>query len=141
MLHPLKVNSVPVSLIKTLKDHDDLPPAFAEHILHKLRNDTIGDLCCREKVLIRLGVIFYGRIKRKKDKKLQVRRSVRSDMRILAYLYSRFSKQKSVKIVHGDILDMFQRKNFQQLRLTIEEYTSNQDDTVKAGLKQSVYYF
>ena len=71
MMHPLKVDSVPVSLITTLKDHDDLPPAFAKHILHKLRNDTIGDLCCREKVLIRLGVIFYSRIKCKKDKKTQ----------------------------------------------------------------------
>ena len=49
-------------------------------------------------------------------------------------------KQPDVKQPHGNALDMFSRINFPKLRTTVDSYTSNEDDTIKAGLKQNVYY-
>ena len=47
--------------------------AFIDNILKKLRCDKIGNLCRKDEVILRLGEVFYGKIKRKKDKKVQVR--------------------------------------------------------------------
>lgn len=70
----------------------------------------------------------------------QVRRSVRAAMRMLGSIYSIFRKEESVVADYGNCLDIFRRINFKQLRQSIDIYTSKHDDTVKAGLKQNLFY-
>ena len=36
---------------------------------------------------------------------------------------------------------MFRRQNFASLRVAIDCYTVKEDDTIRAGLKQNIYYF
>ena len=56
--HPLKIGTVPVTLLEATIKHSNVPQDFLKHILNKLRDDIFGTI--------------YGRIKRKKDKKVQV---------------------------------------------------------------------
>ena len=42
--------------------------------------------------ILQIGLLFYGRVKRKADKSVKVRKTVRIDMRRLDNLYSIFKK-------------------------------------------------
>ena len=55
-----------------LKDHTNISPDFRENILNKFRDDEIGRLCCSDKTIVQLEQIFYSKIRRKKDKRVQV---------------------------------------------------------------------
>ena len=48
----------------------DWPNSFKETILETLRNNRIGNLCRKDNTILKLGNVFYGRIKRKKDKRI-----------------------------------------------------------------------
>ena len=61
-------------------------------------------------------------------------------MRILGHIYTNLLNQEGVVQQHKNALDIFVRENFPKLREAIDKYTSNDDDSVKAGLKQNVYY-
>ena len=61
-------------------------------------------------------------------------------MRSLAHLLTHLRAQDGFKECHKNILDLFNRKNFYQTREAIDIYTSKEDDTLKAGLKQNLYY-
>ena len=50
----------------------DWPNSFKENILEKLRNDRIGNICRKDNTILKLGNVFYGKRKRKKDKQIQV---------------------------------------------------------------------
>ena len=69
--HPLKIGTVPVTLLEATIKHSNVPQDFLKHILNKLRDDIVGTI--------------YGRIKRKKDKKVQVSMQV-------FYIHNGFSK-------------------------------------------------
>ena len=62
-------------------------------------------------------------------------------MRILADLYNILIGQKDFTPVSNDAYDMFRRQNFASLRVAIDCYTVKEDDTIRAGLKQNIYYF
>lgn len=83
--HPLKIDSVPVALLEATIKHSAAPQDFLKHILNKLRDDIVGTLCKQDQIIVKLGIIFYGRIKRKKDKKVQVSMQV-------FYIHDGFSK-------------------------------------------------
>ena len=83
--HPLKIDSVPVALLEATIKHSTAPQDFLKHILNKLRDDIVGTLCKQDQIIVKLGIIFYGRIKRKKDKKVQVSMQV-------FYIHDGFSK-------------------------------------------------
>lgn len=61
-------------------------------------------------------------------------------MRILGHIYAELVKQENLTHRHNNALDIFIRENFPKLRMVVDAYTSNEDDSVKAGLKQNVYY-
>ena len=58
-----------------------------KYIIEKLRKDRVGNLCRQDKTILRSGSIFSGKIRRKRDKKVQVRKTVRSKMRMLGHMY------------------------------------------------------
>ena len=61
-------------------------------------------------------------------------------MRMLGSIYSIFRKGEIVVADYENCLDIFRRINFKQFRQSIDIYTSKYDDTVKAGLKQNLFY-
>ena len=56
-------------------------------------------------------------------------------------LCSNLIGQKDFTSVSNDAYDMFRRQNFASLRVAIDCYTVKEDDTIRAGLKQNIYYF
>lgn len=70
----------------------------------------------------------------------QLLRSVRAAMRMFGSIYSIFTKEENVVTDYGNCLDIFQCINFKQYRQSIDISTSKHDDTVKAGLKQNLFY-
>ena len=60
-------------------------------------------------------------------------------MRRTAHLYRLFRKE-DVQSTNGNSPDMFKRENLESLAKVIEIYTKNVDDSLKAGLKQNLYY-
>ena len=66
--------------ISTFKNNlpNHLSEDYKQHILEKFRNDTIGSLCRRDEVLIEIGKVFYGKVHRKRDKRVQVCKKISS---------------------------------------------------------------
>ena len=57
-------------------------------------------------------------------------------MRNLVKLLNIARKEENFEVTQKNILNMFRRENFRPLRSAIDVYTSNEDDTIKARLKQ-----
>ena len=117
---------------------DDLSSDFKDNILSKMRDDDIGKLVKGDSNILMIGARLYNKIKRKKDKLTEVRKSVRADMRRLAHLYAHF-KVLEINRVYNNSTDMFLRKNFSQLCAAIETYTAS-EDCQKSGLKHVLCY-
>ena len=71
-----------------------LDDQFKNKILNVLRDDEIGCLAKLDPIILMVGYHLYGKIKHRLDKKLEVERSARSDMRRLANVYLRFKNRK-----------------------------------------------
>ena len=118
---------------------------FKQRILNIIRDDMIGRLAKSDPVILMVGHRLYGKIKRRLNKKLEVERSVRSDMRRLAHDYQRFKKRKldlSLTCTNdkNNAGDMFLRENFEVLKCAVESYTCSDCDVQKSGLKAALYY-
>ena len=134
------VVSVPLILYE-VPSLDSFSKGYRENILSKLRDDKIGKICRTDQTILYLGSKMYWKLQRKKDKKTEVCRGVRADMRRLAHLYDIFRKQDNVINNNSNSLDMFDRENYDQLASAIEQYTkTDTEDSIKAGLKQNLYY-
>ena len=113
---------------------------FKENILSKFRTDGIGNCCRKDETILLIGSIFYGKMKRKSDKSVEVKKSVRTDMRRLASLYLHFKERSCMEPVFGNSHDMFNRANFTTLSDAIEDFTTTPEKKLKPGLKQNLYY-
>ena len=91
------------------------------------------------KILYTLVQSCIGNFTKKGDKAAEVLRSVRGDMRRLANCYNIFKQLDGIHSLYNS-LDMFNRSNFEQLSEAIELYTKREDLSLKAGLKQNLYY-
>ncbi|XP_033101539.1 uncharacterized protein LOC117104801 [Anneissia japonica] len=135
---------VPVSLMSCANTYGG---DFFNEVLSKFRQDDIGGVCTTDPILIHIGQRLWYKIKTKQDKKMEVRRSVMTDMRRLACLYLEMLKHEEtlgqIPSKEGNVADMFKRKNFNHLEAAIDTYTRNNTSdiqTVKAGLKSGLYY-
>ncbi|XP_057316739.1 uncharacterized protein LOC130657748 [Hydractinia symbiolongicarpus] len=133
------VTSVPLSLLE-VKEHDGYNPVFLDRIVAKFRNDSIGKICRTDKTILLIGSCFFWQLKGKRDKVFEVSRSVRQDMRRIAHCYNHFKVKKDVLHTHNNSHDMFNRRNFDFLASSIEEYTKSSTDEMKAGLKENLFY-
>ena len=113
---------------------------FKECILNIMCNDEVGMLCKSDETIITVGSYLFEKIKRKLDKEMEVRRSVRNDMRRLGNLYREFKQSEGVKQVFHNACDMFRRENFLILTKAIDTYTKKNEDRIKAGLKFDLFY-
>ena len=132
---------VPVS-ISMLKNPymEKVSEDFKIKILATLRDDEAGKISKTDPTILTVGGYLFDKVKRKFDKKMEVIRSVRNDMRRLSHLYIEFLKQKGVQVFFKDSADMLRRENFIQLKSAIDVYTTKEDSSLKSGLKQALYY-
>ena len=117
----------------------DISDDFKTNILAKFREYTVGDLCRTDETIVRIGSVFYRKIKRKTDKAIQVRRTVRMEMRRLGNLYLTFTKENVIS-TYNNAKDMFLRNNFNSLRNAIEIYSTTSVGKLKPGLKQNLLF-
>ena len=125
----------PITMLEVPVNVDD---NFKQHIVNKFLEDEIGSFCRSDEIILTVGNIFYRAVRRKKDKKIQVRKSLRSDMRRFARLYMNMNKSEITQ-KYGNSRDVFLRCNFQELRQSIDKCTTT-DDVLKPGLKQNLLY-
>uniref|UniRef100_A0A7M5X9K8 SET domain-containing protein n=2 Tax=Clytia hemisphaerica TaxID=252671 RepID=A0A7M5X9K8_9CNID len=112
---------------------------FKQNILNKFRSDQIGNLCRNDEPILQFGINAFDKIKRRIDKQVEVRNSVRNEMRRLAGLYIEFKNQDVVLSKYDNSADMIRRENFHVLKKAIETFTVKGDD-LKAGKKASLFY-
>ena len=117
----------------------NLNEEFTTKILSKFLNDEAGQVCKTDKCLLKIGERLYEKMKAKRDKKMEVKRSVMSDMRRLANLFLKF-KEAKVSPEECSVIHMFQRDNFDYLERAIKETTIRTDNSMKSGLKVALFY-
>ena len=113
---------------------------FVDAILHKLRDDPVGKLAKSERYILYLGQKYFN-IRRYKTKKIRnVRKSTRSEMRLLASLYLAFNDLEGRKVIDGSLLDMFLRENFDDLLVAVDALTLETIHKMKAGTRHSIFF-
>jgi hypothetical protein len=127
-----------------------VPDDFKKEILSKFSNDEVGKLCQQNETIAMIGSKLFMKIKARKDKKMEVRRSVMTDMRRLGHVFYHFreiaQQDDSMQFTAADrvdVLDMFRRQNFNILEQACSEYTTaDTEDGIKdkSGLQLAVYY-
>ena len=132
---PLKIST----MSKALRENIYLSEEFRHHVINKLREDKCGDMVRSDTRILEFGCILYDKIKRRVEKKVEIRKQVRSDMRRLATLFLHF-KDQSYTSFYQNSSDMCRRENFLFLRKAIEECTTKEDSSLKASLKAAIYY-
>ena len=135
-VEPIPVSTESLDIPKSL----DLDPGFLKNVLGKIRNDEIGKLCCTDVNIVYIGSKLYWKLHKKEDKAAEVFRSIRGDMRQLANCYNIFKQLDGIHSLNSNSLDKFNWSNFDQLSEAIELYTKREDLSLKAGLKQNLYY-
>ena len=115
---------------------------FQNEIMSKFRQDEVGQLCRNDPTIRLVGERLFTKMKKKPDKKVEVRKTVMSDMRKIGNLYQHFKQNKPPKCsVPPTAGDMLYRVNFHCLELAIRDYTGDEEaDELKAGLKSTLYY-
>ena len=134
-----KVLTLPTALME-IPSSVVLSDDFKVNILSKFIHNKVGRLCCKDETLLRIGLVFYGRIKRKIDKAVQVRKTVRTEMRRLANLYVLLLEEPNITQLYNNIHDLFLRPNFSSLRDAIDRYSTSASGKMKPGLKQNLFY-
>ena len=99
----------------------------------------LGNIYDRIVAFLMFGSHAFEKIKRKAGKEVEVKRSVRADMRKLAGLYLAM-KDDNIKAIYGDVRDMVRRENFTYLKRAIEKYTTKEDHSLEASLTTALYY-
>lgn len=95
-----------------LNSTQDLSSGFSE-LLNTLRIDDVSDTIKGDKILLMIGNRYFNSLKRKKDKKLETCRYVRSRLRLTARVYITFkSKMSNIVLdnLENNLADMFRRE-------------------------------
>jgi len=131
--------------IEVLQSHlEKVRADFKEQILSRFLLDEVGQLCISDPTIVQFGSRLYEKLKSKKDKQSEVKKSVMADMRRIGHLFLKFrllvtSGSGSVSTC-SSAADMLVRRNFSCLVDAIEAYTIAEKPGEKSGLKINLYY-
>ncbi|XP_070191728.1 uncharacterized protein [Littorina saxatilis] len=128
----MSVGSVDYNFTRHRCDHDFVTSEFRSEILDHFRNDEVGKLCQTDKVIVRLGQKLYNKSMKKE------RRVIMSDMRTLGSLIVQMRKVADLDNLNGE--DVVDRTQFEVLSQAVKEMTTNENGSMKAGMKLSVGY-
>jgi len=127
-----------------VEDFKDPPVAvkesFKADVLSNMRDDEVGLLVKKDPIILMIGSRLFGVVKRRFNKKDEVINKIRTDMRRLGHLYTRFKSMNPTKTSSKDSSDMFLCENFKALEDAIDDFTDTNAETQKAGLKNQLYY-
>ena len=104
-----------------------LSDSFLQSVVSKIRSDNIGNICRTDKAILLIGSQLYKKLSIKREKVATVNKSIRSDMRIVASLYSSFLSMEGITTQENNSIDMFLRINFEYLCDAIDEITVKED--------------
>jgi len=130
---------VPATLLEVNNDIE-VSEEFRNQILSVFRDDEVARICRKDIAILKIGTVLFNKAKRKAGKLSQVKKSVRTDMRRLAHLFVVFRDNPRIKMENGNVLDMFDRTNFDALTDCINKYSTGEDLQLKPGLKQNLFY-
>ena len=111
-----------------------------------IQSDDIGKVCKTDPTIQIVGARLWEKDKAKPDKSMEVKKSVRTSMRMLGKLYISFQEHMPEGQTTNGARDMFDRENFQTLREDISNVTNKcttkdpDDPGIKYGLKSNLYY-
>ena len=130
---------------------EDYPEEYKE-LLSTLHLDEVGNYLKSDLIIVMVGLRSFNSLKRKRDKVVEVRKTVRSRMRLLVRMYLRFKvcygsqdevtlsdmlnnsgdmfRKETIFILNDAINDLCEKPNEE----TIQNSTSNQ----KSGLKVNI---
>lgn len=101
------------------------------------RKDEVGNICISDDTIEYIGRKLFQKGIRKVDKKMEVKKSVMQDMRLLGRLL--FAFRNVHESDNAAASEMFLRKNFQVLEQAIDKVTVV-EDKLKYGVKNNMYY-
>lgn len=136
----------PIALDKIILSNYGTDADFQEEIFGVLRNDEIGDICRKEKLIIMIGQKLFRSIGNAKP--LQRRRRTTGVMRRIATLFKHF--KNNFKNDPPTILDMFTRKYHDLLTQTIRRMhddhksssmTVHYGSAMRIGIRSLISYF
>lgn len=104
------------------------------------RDDAIGRLIKRDEAILAYGLRLYEVKSIRIGKEVEVKKSIRTDMRKLARLYQNFLYQGNPLERYNNAMDMFNKINFPILKKSIKDIGTDADIKVKGGLKLSIFY-
>ena len=90
----------------------EYPNEFKE-LLTTLKQDEVGDYIQTDRIILMIGLRSFNSLRRKKDKETEGRKTVRSQMRLVARLYlmfrSMYNEQTEVKLDDslGNVADIY----------------------------------
>lgn len=124
-----------------LNPEKEMAEEYQRNVLCKFLNDDIGNMCRRDPVICQVGERLYNKYKRRKDKEVEVKKSVMALMRRMGGLFIHF---KNIRPECGQTEEidagyMFKRENFKTLEMSIETFTAP-NGNVKPGLKSGLFY-
>ena len=131
------VCAIPMALTDLLSSQH-LSMEFVTIVLAKMRDDVVGKSIRQDEYIMYLGHKFYQKLKHKEEKIYSVTKSARSDTRDALYLA--FLSYAGITKNHENVLDMFSRENFDSLCDAVEEVITNEDKTMKTGLRQNIFF-
>lgn len=105
-----------------------------KELLSTIRFDDVGNFLKKDDIILMIGNRSFGALKRKKDKKKETVRSVRSRMRLLTRVYQSFLRQyqnqDEVKLNEKDdnAADMYRRETIILLGKAINELCEKSSD-------------
>jgi hypothetical protein len=129
---------LPMDLLKV--SNSEVSEDFKVNILSRFMSDTVGQMCRSDSAIITFGSRLYEKLKRKKDKQAEVKKSVMTDMRRIAALYTEFKSRANTPPTLVGSEDMLIRRNFSVLTESIFAYTLTDTEETKAGLKNALFY-
>jgi hypothetical protein len=131
--------ALPVKYLRGQND-DTLSNDYKVKILARFSSDEAGETCRTDAAIVMYGSRQFEKIFGKKDKAVEIKKSVMTDMRRLATLFLTFKNLcgKNGRVVETSS-DMLCRQTFDYLMSAIKEETMK-DDQLLAGKKTAYYY-
>ncbi|XP_057296732.1 uncharacterized protein LOC130625649 [Hydractinia symbiolongicarpus] len=133
--------AVPIPLLEDcLLTSTRLSDEFIIDVLGKVRDDELGGIVRKDEFILYLGYKHYNKNKHKKSKIATVRKTARSEMRLLAQMYKAAISFAGFMGTNGNVIDLFCRENFHHLCDAVEMITQRETGKMKAGLRHKAYY-
>ena len=138
-LHSKAARSTPVTLLAGEQAKDKL----SAEVLHRFRQNNVGDLCRNDALIKLLGKQSYQKACSRGPKKTDGRKCTMRDMRTLAQLFINLQNatiNANLEYIPTSAASIFELKYFEHLEVAISEMCTKQNGDSKNALKLHIGY-